>query len=86
LPSRHSSPKTVTRLSAARAARCLSAISPQLFLRDYQQHTEGVMYPPPIGVLPITGFNMIAFGLLAAALIIGGLIFLRIAHFARSRR
>jgi LPXTG-motif cell wall-anchored protein len=44
------------------------------------------VYPPPIGVLPITGFNMIAFGLVAAALIIGGLIFLRVAHFSRSRR
>jgi hypothetical protein len=44
------------------------------------------MYPPPIGILPITGFNMIAFGLVAGALIIGGLIFLRVAYFSRSRR
>jgi hypothetical protein len=44
------------------------------------------VYPPPIGVLPITGFNMIGFGLVAAALIVGGLIFLRVAHFSRSRR
>jgi hypothetical protein len=29
---------------------------------------------------------MIAFGLVAAGLIIGGLIFLRVAHFSRSRR
>jgi len=29
---------------------------------------------------------MIAFGLVAAALIIGGLIFLRVAHFSRSKR
>jgi hypothetical protein len=29
---------------------------------------------------------MIAFGLVAGALIIGGLIFLRVAYFSRSRR
>jgi hypothetical protein len=29
---------------------------------------------------------MIAFGLVAAALIIGGLLFLRVAHFSRWRR
>jgi hypothetical protein len=29
---------------------------------------------------------MIGFGVLAGALIIGGLIFLRVAHFSRSRR
>jgi hypothetical protein len=29
---------------------------------------------------------MIAFGLVAAALIIGGLLFLPVAHFSRSRR
>jgi hypothetical protein len=29
---------------------------------------------------------MIGFGLVAAALIVGGLLFLRVAHFSRSRR
>jgi hypothetical protein len=33
---------------------------------------------------PITEFNMIAFGLVSAALIIGGLLPLRVAHFSRS--
>jgi hypothetical protein len=44
------------------------------------------VYSPPIGVLPITEFNMTAFGLAVALLIIGGFIFLRVAHFSRSRR
>jgi hypothetical protein len=30
------------------------------------------MYPPPIGTLLITGFNIIAFGFIGSALIVGG--------------
>ena len=44
------------------------------------------MYPPPIGILPVTGFNMIGFGLIAGALIVTGAVLLRAAFFSRSRR
>ncbi len=44
------------------------------------------MYPPPVGVIPITGFNMVALGLVTGGLIVGGLILIRAAYFARSRR
>jgi hypothetical protein len=44
------------------------------------------MYPPPIGTLPITGFNIIAFGFIGSALIVGGLLFFRLSYFSRSRR
>jgi hypothetical protein len=41
---------------------------------ENQQRTGAFVYPPPMSALPITGFNMIAFGLVAAALIISGAI------------
>jgi len=44
------------------------------------------MYPPPVGVLPITGFNVIGVGLVAGALLVLGAILLRAAHFSWSRR
>jgi hypothetical protein len=44
------------------------------------------MYPPPIGILPITGLNVIGLGLTAGALIVTGLVLIRAAYFARSRR
>jgi hypothetical protein len=44
------------------------------------------MYPPPIGVLPITGLNVIALGLIAGALITTGVVLIRAAYFARTRR
>ena len=44
------------------------------------------MYPPPVGVIPITGFNMVAMGLVTGGFIVAGLILLRAAYFARSRR
>jgi hypothetical protein len=44
------------------------------------------MYPPPIGVLPITGLNITGLGLVAGAFIVGGLMFLRAAYFSRFKR
>jgi hypothetical protein len=44
------------------------------------------MYPPPIGVLPITGFDMVGMGALGAGLLIIGLIAVRAATFARYKR
>jgi hypothetical protein len=64
----------------------LNAISVSVFLAEHLQRTGASVDPPPIGKLAITAFNMIAFGLVAVALAIGGLLFLRVAHFSRSRR
>jgi hypothetical protein len=44
------------------------------------------MYPSPIGTLPITGFNIVAFGFIGSALIVDGLLFFRLSYFPRSRR
>jgi hypothetical protein len=44
------------------------------------------MYPPPIGILPITGFNMIAMGLAAGSLLVIGLVLVRATYFSRSKR
>jgi hypothetical protein len=44
------------------------------------------MYPPPIGVLPITGLNTIGLGLTAGAFLVVGLMLVRAAYFSRSRR
>lgn len=53
---------------------------------NISQARELRMYPPPIGTLPITGFNIIAFGFIGSALIVGGLLFFRLSYFSRSRR
>ena len=44
------------------------------------------MYPVPIGSLPITGANLLGFTLAGGALIIAGLIMLRLVFFLRKRR
>jgi uncharacterized protein involved in exopolysaccharide biosynthesis len=44
------------------------------------------MYPPPIGILPITGLNVTALGLIAGGCLVAGLMFLRAAYFSRSKR
>ncbi|HUD79947.1 MAG TPA: hypothetical protein VMR00_19045 [Streptosporangiaceae bacterium] len=44
------------------------------------------MYPPPIGVLPVTGINMIALGLIAGVLLVAGAVLIRATFFSRSRR
>lgn len=44
------------------------------------------MYPVPIGSLPITGANLLAFTLAGGALIIVGLIMLRLVFFLRKKR
>jgi hypothetical protein len=44
------------------------------------------MYPPPIGVLPITGLNVTGLGLVAGAFLVGGLMLVRAACFSRSKR
>ena len=44
------------------------------------------MYPPPIGVLPITGFNAIGVGLTAGICLVVGLMLIRAAYFSRSGR
>lgn len=44
------------------------------------------MYPVPIGSLPITGANLFAFTLAGGALIIVGVIMLRLVFFLRKRR
>lgn len=44
------------------------------------------MYPPPVGPLPITGFNMLAFGCIGCGLLVGGLLLLRVAYFSRTRK
>jgi hypothetical protein len=43
------------------------------------------MYPVPPGPLPITGFNMIGFGLVGAVMIIAGVLALRMFYFSRNR-
>jgi LPXTG-motif cell wall-anchored protein len=40
----------------------------------------------PFGVLPLTGFDVIGFGIPAAGLLVVGFISLRLAVFSRSRR
>jgi LPXTG cell wall anchor motif len=44
------------------------------------------MYPVPIGSLPITGANLLGFTLAGGALIIAGLIMLRLVFFLRKKR
>ncbi len=44
------------------------------------------MYPVPIGSLPITGANLLGFTLAGGALIIAGLIMLRLVLFLRKRK
>jgi hypothetical protein len=44
------------------------------------------MYPVPIGSLPITGANLFAFTLAGGALIVAGIITLRLVYFLRKRR
>ncbi len=44
------------------------------------------MYPPPIGVLPITGLNVIALGLVAGSCLVAGMVLLRAACFSRFKR
>jgi hypothetical protein len=44
------------------------------------------MYPPPIGVLPITGLNVIGLGLVAGVLLVAGIMLLRAACFSRTKR
>lgn len=44
------------------------------------------MYPPPIGVLPITGLNVMGLGLVAGAFLVTGLMLVRAACFSRSKR
>jgi hypothetical protein len=44
------------------------------------------MYPLPIGTLPITGANLIAFAFAGAALVIAGVITLRVVFFLKRRR
>jgi hypothetical protein len=44
------------------------------------------MYPIPIGSLPITGANLFAFTVAGGALIIVGVIMLRLVFFLRKRR
>ncbi|HEX4832992.1 MAG TPA: hypothetical protein VH478_18070 [Trebonia sp.] len=43
------------------------------------------MYPLPIGPLPVTGVNMLAFAITAGALMTAGLVLLRLAYLARRR-
>lgn len=43
------------------------------------------MYPGPVGMLPVTGVNLLALGLAASGLVVGGLIFFRMANFGRRR-
>jgi hypothetical protein len=44
------------------------------------------MYPPPIGVLPITGLNVIGLGLIAGVCLVAGLMLVRAACFSRTKR
>lgn len=44
------------------------------------------MYPGPVGMLPVTGANVLALGLAGSGLLVGGLIFFRAASFARARK
>jgi hypothetical protein len=44
------------------------------------------MYPLPIGTLPITGANLIAFAFGGGALIVAGVITLRVVFFLKRRR
>jgi hypothetical protein len=43
------------------------------------------MYPIPPGPLPITGFDMLAFGIAGSVLILAGVLIVRLAMFARSK-
>jgi hypothetical protein len=43
------------------------------------------VYPVPPGPLPITGFDMLGFGLVGTVLLAAGVLLLRIAYFARSK-
>jgi hypothetical protein len=44
------------------------------------------MYPQPPPVLPITGPGLLGIALVGGALMIGGLVMLRLAYFIRRRR
>jgi hypothetical protein len=44
------------------------------------------MYPQPIGTLPVTGANLVAFTLMGGALMVAGLVTLRLVYFVRRRR
>jgi hypothetical protein len=44
------------------------------------------MYPPPIGVLPITGLNVIGLGLVAGVCIVAGLVLVRATFFSRFKK
>jgi hypothetical protein len=43
------------------------------------------VYPVPPGPIPITGFDMLGFGLAGTVLLAVGVLLLRIAYFARSK-
>ena len=43
------------------------------------------MYPIPPGPLPITGFDMLGLGIVASALIMLGILLVRLAFFSRSK-
>jgi hypothetical protein len=43
------------------------------------------MYPIPPGPLPITGFDMLGFGIVGSVLIMVGVLLLRLAFFSKSR-
>jgi hypothetical protein len=43
------------------------------------------MYPIPPGPLPITGFDMLGFGIVGSVLIMAGVLLLRLAFFSKSR-
>ena len=44
------------------------------------------MYPLPTGTLPMTGLNLLAMPLAGGALMIAGVIMLRIAYFLKRRK
>jgi hypothetical protein len=44
------------------------------------------MYPLPTGTLPMTGLNLLAMALAGGALMIAGVIMLRIAYFLKRRK
>jgi hypothetical protein len=41
------------------------------------------MYPQPVGTLPVTGANLLAFALAGGALMIAGIVTLRLVYFVR---
>lgn len=44
------------------------------------------MYPVPVGSLPITGANLLAFTLAGAAFLIAGVVTLRVVYFLKRRK